>query len=94
MNVAILAAIAMVTQDIFEVLKDQAQARNRGFLAGLFDTLMWYALITSTTVSVTALQGHKLSQKVLVILLVSIANFAGQMSGVYLGSKYIKEKSL
>jgi hypothetical protein len=92
MNIAIVAALSMICQDILEVLKDQAQARNRGFLAGLFDSLMWLALITTTSISVTALQGHKTSQKVAVLVLVTGANFIGQMTGVYFGKKYIKEK--
>lgn len=91
MIIAILAALSMVAQDILEVCKDQAQARNRAVLAGLFDSLMWLALITTTSISVTALQGHKTSQKVLVIILVSAANFIGQFTGVLIGKKYIKE---
>lgn len=91
MWIILLAAIAMIFQDILEVLKDQSQARNRAVLAGVFDTLMWLCLITSTTVSVTALQGHKLSEKIIVIVAISVANFVGQYSGVYIGKKYIKE---
>jgi hypothetical protein len=91
MEVAILAALAMVTQDIFEVLKDQAQVRNRAILAGLFDSLMWLAVITTTAISVTILQGHSLSHKILVVGLVTIANFVGQGTGVLLGQRLIKE---
>lgn len=91
MTIAIFAALAMILQDVLEVLKDQAQARNRAILAGLFDSLMWLALITTTSISVTALQGHKINQKVLVIVLVSAANFVGQLTGVIIGEKLIKE---
>lgn len=91
MLIALIAALSMCCQDVLEVLKDQAQARNRAILAGLFDSLMWLALITTTSISVTALQGHKTSQKVLVIILVSAANFVGQFTGVIIGQKLIKE---
>lgn len=91
MEVAILAAFAMITQDVFEVLKDQSQARNRAFLAGMFDSLMWFALITTTTISVTALQGHSLHQKILVLVLVTLANFIGQGTGVIIGKRFIHE---
>lgn len=91
--IIILAALSMVAQDILEVLKDQSQARNRGVLAGIFDTLMWLCLITSTTVSVTALQGHNLAEKIVVIVAISVANFIGQYSGVFIGKKYIKESN-
>lgn len=89
--IIVLAALAMVAQDILEVLKDQSQARNRAVFAGIFDTLMWLCLITSTTVSVTALQGHKLSEKIIVIVAISVANFVGQYFGVKIGKRYIKE---
>lgn len=90
-TLAILAAVSMIFQDILEVLKDQSQARNRAVLAGVFDTLMWLTLITSTSISVTALQGHSLKMKILVISLVSLANFGGQIAGVTIGKRFIKE---
>lgn len=91
MIIALLAALAMVLQDILEVLKDQSQARNHALLAGAFDSLMWLALIASTTISVSALQGHSLSKKILVVSLVTIANFIGQGTGVLIGKKFIKQ---
>jgi hypothetical protein len=90
-EVALLAASSMVCQDIFEVLKDQSQARNRAFLAGCFDSLMYLALLTSNYIAITTLQGHKLSEKILVVSLVTVANFIGQGSGVLLGKRYIKD---
>ena len=84
------AALAMIIQDIFEVLKIQADARNRGWLAGIFDSLMWLAVITTTTISVTALQSHNVHEKLLVIISVNIAHFLGQLSGVWFGKRFIK----
>lgn len=90
--VAVLAALAMVINDVLGVLMVQAEARNRGFLAGVFDSLQWYAAITTTAISVTALQGHDTAEKALVIVLVTLANLAGSALGVFLGRRLIHEK--
>lgn len=92
-GVVALAALAMVIQDVFGVLLTQAQARNHGWLAGTFDSLQWGAAIVTTTVSVTALQGHDLPFKVAVIAAVTVANFAGALLGVALGKRFIKEET-
>ena len=92
MNVALLAAVAMIFSDIFEVLKIDADSRNRALLAGVFDSLLWLATISTTAISVTILQGHSLHQKIWVIALVTVANFIGQGTGVLLGKKFIKEQ--
>lgn len=86
----ILAAIAMVIQDIFGVLMTQAEARNHPWLTGFFDSIGWIAAIWTTTISVTILQGHSLVEKGWVILAITIANFAGSWVGVKLGKKYVK----
>lgn len=91
MIIAVLAAIAMLFQDILGVLMVQAEARNRGLLSGTFDSLQWFAAITTTTISVTALQGHSFGEKVLVIVLVTLANLVGSVIGVQVGKKFIKE---
>lgn len=91
MEIALLAGLAMVVNDIFGTLMVQAEARNRGWLAGIFDSLQWFATITTTTISVTALQGHSLHEKVLVILLVTAANLVGSVIGVLVGKRLIKE---
>lgn len=90
MIIILLAALSMVIQDILEVLKDQAQNRHHKALAGLADTLMWLALISSTTISVTVLQGHDLTSKVEAIIFISLANFVGQYTGVAIGDRFVK----
>jgi cytochrome b len=87
--VALAAAGAMVVQDILSVLLVQAEARNHAWLSGLFDSLSWLAAITTTTISVTTLQGHNLEGKVLVVVLVSAANVLGSAAGVALGERFI-----
>jgi hypothetical protein len=93
MTIALLAAFAMLWNDILGTLMVQAEARNRGVLAGVFDSLQWFAAICTTTISVTALQGHSLHEKVLVIILVSCANLTGSVIGVLVGKKLIKESA-
>ena len=91
MELILLASLSMVIQDLFEVLKVDSQSRNRAFLAGLFDTLMYLGLVVSMSVSVTILQGHDLKRKILILVCVSAANFVGQMTGVEIGKRFIKE---
>ncbi len=91
MSIAILAALAMLLQDVLAVGLVQAEARNRAVLAGVLDTVGWLATITTLSISVTTLQGHSLRDKILVIALVSLANFFGSFLGVKIGKRYIKE---
>ncbi len=92
MTIAILAALAMLLQDILAVGLVQAEARNRAALSGILDTVGWLATITTLSISVTTLQGHSFRDKVMVIVLVSSANFVGSYIGVKIGKKYIREE--
>lgn len=91
MLVAVIAAIAMFAQDVIGVPLTQAEARNRAHLAGLLDTVGWLVAITTTFYSVNTLQGHNLTAKVLVIVLVSGANYLGTVLGTRLGKRFVKE---
>lgn len=88
---ALAAAAAMLVNDVAAVLLVQSEARNRAGLAALFDSIMWLASIGTTTISVTALQGHDLSAKALVLVAVELANVAGAYIGVAIGRRLIKE---
>lgn len=88
---ALSAAAAMLVQDVTAVLLVQAEARNRAGLSALFDSVMWLAGIATTTISVTALQGHQLSAKAAVLVAVELANVAGCYIGVAIGRRLIKE---
>ena len=90
---ALYAAVAMIVQDILCVLMVQAEARNRGWLSGLFDSLGWPAGILTTTISVTAFQGHDMTTKVVVATAVTAANFIGSLIGVWIGHRTIKHRS-
>jgi hypothetical protein len=87
--VAILAALAMVANDIAGTILVMAEAAGRGWLAGAMDTAGWLVSITTTTISVTALQGHSFSEKVLVVAFVSAANLFGTKSGQMIGTRIL-----
>ena len=91
---ASIAAIAMVIQDILGIVLLLAATRNRGWLAGVMDSAQWLVGITTTSISVTVLQGHSLGAKVFVILLVSAANLFGTKWGESIGAKYVKDQTL
>ncbi len=92
MITALWAALAMLTNDVLAVLLVQAEARNRATLAAALDSAMWLASIATTTISVTALQGHNLDVKTVVIIAVTLANVAGSFAGVKIGERYIRAK--
>jgi hypothetical protein len=89
---ACVAALAMVVQDILGIVLLLAATRNRGSLAGIMDSLQWLVGITTTTISVSVLQGHSLYEKAVVIVLVTLANFFGTVWGEKLGTHFVKDK--
>jgi hypothetical protein len=92
MIIALWAALAMVANDILAVCLVQAEARNHALLSGCLDCVMWLASIATTTISVTALQSHHFSLKVIVVVAVTLANMAGSIAGVRIGKRYIREQ--
>lgn len=87
---ALIAAVAMVVQDILGVIFVMASTRGRGRLAGSMDATQWLVGITTTTISVNALSGHSWSEKILVVVLVTAANYFGTVWGEKIGSRYVK----
>lgn len=92
MTLALVAAGTMLVQDVISVILVQAEAANRGWLAGLMDMLGWYVGIATTTISVTSLQGHDTSQKVEVLVLVGAANVFGTKLGQVVGQHFLAKK--
>ena len=90
MTLILFAAGCMVVQDILAVLLTDAEARNRGWLAGILDSAVWLFAIATTTIAVTALQGHSLAGKVELVAFVTVANLIGMRLGVWIGTRYIK----
>ena len=91
MTVAIIAAIAMAVQDVLSTVMVMAEAKNRGWLAGIMDGLCWIVGITTTTISINALNGHSLSTKIAVIALVTLANVFGTKAGQLVGQRYVTD---
>ncbi len=86
---AVIAAVTMVITDVLGVVMVMAEAHGRGWLAGWMDTAQWLVGITTTTITVTALQGHDFSEKVAVVVLVSAANLFGTKLGQVIGSRFV-----
>jgi len=93
-DVAVLAALCMVVQDVVATIMVMAEAANRGWLAGVMDTVGWYFSITTTSISVTALQSHVVSEKVEVLLLVGLANLFGTKLGQVTGHRLLGSRWL
>lgn len=91
--IAILAAVAMFAQDIIGTLLTMSEAKEKAALSGALDSVGWLVSIFTLTWSVTALQGHSLSEKVWVLALVTVANFTGSYVGVSLGKRFMKLKT-
>ena len=95
MTYAVIAAVTMLFTDVLGTVMVIAEAHEQGWLAGWMDTAQWLVGITTTTITVTALQGHNLNQKIAVIVLVSAANLFGTKLGQMIGSRFVvKTKSL
>lgn len=94
LEVAVIASATMVATDIVSTVQIMASARNRGWLAGWLDTAGWLVAITTTTLTVTALQGSSFSEKAWVIVLVSAANLFGTKLGQVIGTKYVKDMTV
>lgn len=84
----------MVATDVLGTMMVMAEAANRGWLAGWLDTAQWGVGIATTTISVSALQGHSLSEKALVVGLVSAANLFGTKLGQVLGKRLLSSRRL
>ena len=85
----LVAAVCMLIQDILGVLLVDAESRGHGWMAGGLDSASWLLAIATTTISVTALQGHSLGQKAEVLVAVSAANVIGSRLGVYFGERFV-----
>lgn len=83
----------MLVTDVLSTIMVMAEAANRGWLAGWMDVLGWYTSISTTTISVTALQGHSLSTKIFVLLFVGAANLLGTKLGQLTGHWILTRKS-
>lgn len=86
--IALIAALAMVGQDILAVLMVQSENRGRGWMAGILDGGMWVFALATYHFSLNALNGQSTHQKVVVILAVTAANIVGSKTGQVLGDRF------
>lgn len=86
----VLAALAMVCDDILAVCLVQAEARNRAILAGVLDSAMWVFSMIVTVTTVDVMQSHHTSTKVLAVGAITLANFTGSLIGVRVGRRWIR----
>lgn len=92
LEIGLLACGAMIMQDVIGVGYVQATARNHKWLSAHLDNLTYYTLIATSTITVTAFQGHSLEKKIVVVLFVTVGNYIGTISGNMLGKRFIKEE--
>jgi hypothetical protein len=92
LGIAVLAAIAMTFQDMLGVIMVQAEATNKGWLAGSCDTAGWYLSIATTALSINALNGHGFWPKLWVLTIVGSSNMLGTKLGQVMGAKVLKRK--
>ena len=92
--VVLIAALAMVAQDIFETTKMVAIDRDRPFVTGLLDTGMWLCWFASSSIAIgsEALHGWT-PHTIAIVVAVSAANFVGCASGVILGRRLIEDEA-
>ena len=87
----VLAALAMVVDDVLAVMLVQAEARNRAVLSGILDSFMWMFSMLVTVTTVNVMQGHHFEKKAVAVGAITLANFVGSMAGVRIGRRYIKQ---
>ena len=87
MEIAILAGLSMVVQDILGTLMVQSQNRNHGWIAGYCDAGMWLMAAFSYNQTFST-HGR---EHVYVVIIITLANVFGNRIGVYIGNKYIKQ---
>ena len=68
-----------------------AEAKNRGWLAGWMDAAGWILAISTTTITVSTLQGNNTGEKVVVVVLVTTANLLGTKLGQVIGARFITD---
>ena len=92
--IVLIAAVAMLAQDLFETMKMVAIDRSRPILTGLLDTGMWLCWFASSSIAIGAEALHGWTRHTIAIVVaVSAANFVGCTAGVLLGRRLIKDEA-
>jgi hypothetical protein len=94
-QLALVASLAMIAQDLLLTWLTQAEARNRWALAGFLDCGGFLAQVTTYGVSIDAIVTHGLGSRTLIVLgALTVSNFIGTGLGTLLGSKWIHAASV
>ena len=94
-QLALVASLAMVAEDVLLTWLTQAEARNRWVLAGFLDCAGFLAQVTTFGVSIDAIVKGGLDSRTLIVLgALTVANFCGTGLGTLLGSKWIHAASI
>jgi hypothetical protein len=86
------ASLCMVVSDILATVMVQAEADNRKHVAALMDTIGWFVSITTTSISINAINSNDVMRQVLVLVFVGASNYVGTYLGVGIGAKLLKRK--
>jgi hypothetical protein len=88
LELAVLAAGAMIIQDTVAVVMVQAEAKNLGWTAGFMDAIGWLVAFVSLRISITS---HGVGE-IEAVVFVSIANVLGTKLGQLTGQHFLREK--
>jgi len=89
LELALLAAAAMVIQDTIAVCLVQAEAKNLGWTAGALDAVGWLVAFVSLRISILS---HGTGE-IEAIVLITIANVLGTKLGQITGQRFLREKT-
>jgi hypothetical protein len=89
LELALLAAGAMIVQDTVAVVMVQAESKQLGWTAGFMDAIGWLVAFVSLRISITS---HGTGE-IEAVVLVSIANVVGTKLGQLTGKRFLREKT-
>jgi hypothetical protein len=84
----------MLGVDITGTIMVQAEAKQRGWLAGTLDAVQWPMGMVTTYLTIEALAHPSLSTKALVVGFVTVANLGGTKVGQIVGKRYVTDLTL
>ena len=88
LELAGIAAVAMVFQDVLGVMMVQSEAKQLGWTAGFLDAAGWLVAFASLRISINS---HGTGE-IEAIVLISIANVVGTKLGQITGKRFLEKK--
>jgi len=94
MLVALIAALAMVGQDITATYMVVAEARGNAVPAGLGDAVQWLFAFATGSIAYSAVIRHGwTAHTFLIVGAITVANVVGTIAGVRLGRRFTRKDS-